>query len=267
MNNDIEILLNQIEKKKEAISKLRPLNKSEIERLQEDFIIENTYDSNAIEGSTITLDETHMIIKEGITVGGKSIKEHLEIVGYKEAFDYIIDLAKTKADLTEKIIRDIHYLVLQDNKQARSRYRNVPVRVGSHIAPQPYLVEPQIEKLLEDNREWTKNNILIAVSKFHLEFETIHPFIDGNGRTGRLLMNLELIKNGYLPINIKYNDIEKYFSCFNEYRKDNKKDISYMVKLVANYQLEELNKHISILETANSLEENYNFKDSQDMEI
>ena len=80
-------------------------------------------------------------------------------------------------------------------------------------------------------------------------------------------MNLELIKNGYLPINIKYNDIEKYFSCFNEYRKDNKKDISYMVKLVANYQLEELNKHISILETANSLEENYNFKDSQDMEI
>lgn len=159
MNNEIEILLKEIENKKDIISKLRPLNKSEIERLQEDFIIENTYNSNAIEGSTITLDETHMIIKEGITVGGKSIKEHLEVIGYKEAFDYIIDAAKAKIDLTERTIQDIHYLVLQDNKQARGRYRNVTVRVGSHIAPQPYPVKPQIEKLVEDNREWMKNNI------------------------------------------------------------------------------------------------------------
>lgn len=267
MVNSIEILLNEIQNKKEIISKLRPLNESEIKRLQEDFIIENTYNSNAIEGSTITLDETHMIIKEGITVGGKSIKEHLEIIGYKEAFDYIVDVAKTKTDLTERIIQDIHYLVLQDNKQARGRYRNVPVTVGTHIAPQPYLVKPQIEELLEDNKEWLKDNIITAVSKFHLEFETIHPFIDGNGRTGRLILNLELIKNGYLPINIKYNDIEKYFNCFNEYRKNDNKDISKMVRLVANYQLEELSQYISILDVANGLENESYLNDDLDMEI
>lgn len=267
MDNNIETLLNEIQNKKEIISKLRPLNESEIKRLQEDFIIENTYDSNAIEGSTITLDETHMIIKEGITVGGKSIKEHLEIIGYKEAFDFIVDVAKTETDLTEKTIQEIHYLVLQDNKQARGRYRNVPVRVGSHIAPQPYLVKPQMERLLENNQDWLKDNIITAVSKFHLEFETIHPFIDGNGRTGRLILNLELIKNGYLPINIKYNDIEKYFNCFNEYRKDDSKDISQMVRLVANYQLEELDKHISILEIANGMDDNSNGKDDWDLGI
>jgi len=257
MDDNIEVLLNEVENKKEIISKLKPLNNSEIKRLQEDFIIDNTYNSNAIEGSTITLDETHMIIKEGITVGGKSIKEHLEIIGYKEAFDHIVDVAKSKVDLTEKIIKDIHYLVLQDNKQARGRYRNVPVRVGSHIAPQPYLVNPLMERLLEDNREWTKDNTIKAVSKFHLEFETIHPFIDGNGRTGRLILNLELIKNGYLPINIKYNDIEKYFSCFNEYRKNDSKDISQMVELVANYQIEELDRYISILELVNELDDEW----------
>ena len=264
MINSIETLLSEIENKKTIVSKLRPLNEGEIKRLQEDFAIENTYNSNAIEGSTITLDETYMIIKEGITIGGKSIREHLEIIGYKEAFDYVVDIAKNKADLTEKMIRDIHYLVLQDNKQARGRYRNVPVRVGTHIAPQPYLVNPLMEKLLENNREWTKDNTIKAVSNFHLEFETIHPFIDGNGRTGRLILNLELIKNGYLPINIKYKDIEKYFNCFNEYRKNENKDISQMVKLVANYQLEELNKYISILEVANDLE---NKSEDWDMEI
>ena len=253
MLDGIETLLSEIENKKAIVSKLRPLDESEINRLQEDFVIENTYNSNAIEGSTITLDETHMIIKEGITVGGKSIKEHLEIIGYKEAFDYVVDIAKNKADLTEMMIQDIHYLVLQDNKQARGRYRKVPVRVRNHIAPQPYQVNSLMERLLEDNKELIKYNIIKAVSNFHLEFETIHPFIDGNGRTGRLILNLELIKSGYLPINIKYNDIEKYFNCFNEYRKNGNKDISEMVKLIANYQLEELNKYISILEVANNL--------------
>lgn len=245
--NNFDRLLDKVQNRKEELSKLRPLNASEIKRLQEDFIIESTYHSNAIEGSTITLDETHMIIKEGITVGGKSIKEHLEIIGYKEAFDYIIQLANNKTDLTERTIQEIHYLVLQDNKEARGLYRNVPVRVGSHIAPQPYLVKPQMERLLEDNKKWLEGNVLIAVSKFHLEFETIHPFIDGNGRTGRLILNLELIKNGYLPINIKYNDMEKYFKSFNHYRKDESKDFSKMVELVANYQLEELDKYISII--------------------
>lgn len=267
MTNDIERLLNDIENKKEMISKLRPLDEGEIKRLQEDFIIENTYNSNAIEGNTVTLDETHLIIKQGITVGGKSIKEHLEIIGYKEAFDYIVDVAKTNDNLTERIIQDIHYLVLQDNKQARGRYRNVPVKVGTYIAPQPYLVEPLMEELLMANREWSKGNIIKAVSKFHLEFETIHPFIDGNGRTGRLILNLELIKNGYLPINIKYNDIQKYFSCFGEYRKNGKKDISQMVKLVANYQIEELTKYISIMEVANDLKNQSFEKDNWDLEL
>ena len=251
----IEELLNKVKIKKDILASLRPLDKSEIQRLQEDFIIESTYNSNAIEGSTITLDETYMILKEGITVGGKSLKEHLEIIGFKEAFDYVLELAKNKESaLTERDILDIHYLVLQDNKQSRGIYRSVPVRVGSHIAPQPYLIRPLMENLLRDNEEWSKDNILEAVSKFHLEFETIHPFIDGNGRTGRLILNLELIKNGFLPINIKYKDIETYFNCFNHYRKYDSKNCSKMIELVANYELEELDRYISIIKEKEKLQ-------------
>ena len=250
MNKDIETLLEDISKKKEVLSSMRPLTQDELNRLQEEFIIETTYNSNAIEGSTMTLDETYLIIKEGMTVSGKSIKEHLEIIGFKEAFDFILDLSKKKkAPLSERDILDIHYLVLQDNKQSRGVYRNVPVRVGSHIAPQPYMVRPLMEELLRDNKEWLKENPLTAVSKLHLEFETIHPFIDGNGRTGRLLLNLELIKNGYLPINIKYKDIQQYYDCFNAYRKNNSKDYSKMLELVARYELEELNRYIDIIKT------------------
>ena len=95
----IEKLLEEIQKKKDSLASLRPLDETELKRLQEDFIIETTYDSNAIEGSTISLDETYMILKEGIAVGGKSIKEHLEIVGFKEAFDYVVELAKDKKSL------------------------------------------------------------------------------------------------------------------------------------------------------------------------
>ena len=249
MSTSAEKLLSEIQQKKDLLASLRPLDKTELKRLQEDFIIETTYDSNAIEGSTISLDETYMILKEGITVGGKSIKEHLEIVGFKEAFDYVVELAKDKKSLLkEKDIQDIHYPVLQENKQSRGIYRSVPVRVGSHIAPQPYMVRPLMEQLLRDNEEWLKENPLIAVSKFHLEFETIHPFIDGNGRTGRLLLNLELIKNGYLPINIKYKDVLEYYNCFNAYRKNDDKDYSEMLKLVARYELAELDKYLSIVQ-------------------
>ena len=233
----IEELLNKVKIKKDILASLRPLDKSEIRRLQEDFIIESTYNSNAIEGSTITLDETYMILKEGITVGGKSLKEHLEIIGFKEAFDYVLELAKNKESaLTERDILDIHYLVLQDNKQSRGIYRSVPVRVGSYIAPQPYLIRPLMENLLRDNEEWSKDNILEAVSKFHLEFETIHPFIDGNGRTSRLLMNLELLKAGYPPCVITVENRLAYYEALDQWMAYGKAEP--FIQLVAEAVLE-----------------------------
>ncbi|MDR3149446.1 MAG: Fic family protein [Oscillospiraceae bacterium] len=165
----------------------RPLNVAELRRLREEFAIENTYNSNAIEGSMLTLQETAFILRENVTIGGKPIREHLEAVGHKEAFDYVIQLADDRTELSEWIIRQIHSLVLMHDNQNRGTYRSVPVMItgSAHTPLQPYLVQPQLETLLLDYTAMKQDlHIIEAVSEFHLRFESIHPFIDGNGRTG-----------------------------------------------------------------------------------
>lgn len=243
---NIDNLFNETDKLKAELSKLRPLNPGEIKRLQEDFVINNTYNSNAIEGNTITLNETNLIIRRGVTINGKSIKEHLEIVGYRDALYYIFDLAKEKeTHLTESTIKSIHSLVLMNDSENKGTYRKVPVSVGSHTPPPPYLVEEKINKLLEEYNSSVKTNPLKSITQFHLQFEQIHPFIDGNGRTGRLLMNLELIKHGYLPIDIKFSDVGKYYSSFEDYNENS--NIIQLAELITHYENEELKKHITMI--------------------
>lgn len=238
--------INQLQEK---LASLRPLNKTELRRIQDDFKINNVYNSNAIEGNTLTLKETALILKDGITIGEKPIKDHLEVIGYKDAFEYVGELADKKTVLSASTIKNIHSLVLMNDSVNKGVYRRVPVTImgALHTPPQPYLIEVQMEKLLLDYGELiSKENIIAAVSEFHLRFEGIHPFIDGNGRTGRLIMNFELIKCGMLPIDIKFTDRRRYYDCFDRYSENN--DSNAMTDLIISYEEQELQRYIDIIQ-------------------
>lgn len=214
-------ILEQVDALKKSLDASRPLTPAEVEAIKEVFLVEHTYNSNAIEGNTLTLQETALVL-QGITIAQKPLKDHLEAVGYKEAFKYVEELAKQDNPITEFGIKSIHNLVLADRPEDRGTFRRVNVRIAGALTNpvQPYLIEPKIEELLNDFNSWTKTrHIVECVATFHLRFESIHPFIDGNGRTGRLLMNLQLIKAGLPAINIKFADRRKYYDAFDEYAK------------------------------------------------
>ncbi len=241
-----ESLIPIIEEKLEELNKRRPLTEGELERLNEEFLTEYTYNSNAIEGNTLTLRETDMVLR-GLTIDQKSLKEHLEVIGHKEAFDFVTELVKEKCEINERVIKQIHYLVLADKKDDRGVYRRVPVQImgAAHEPVQPYLIIPRMEELLEQY-EKSKEDIVTKLARFHIEFEGIHPFIDGNGRTGRLLINLELMKAGFPPIDIKFADRLKYYNAFDEYHVKN--SISAMADMFARYINQRLDMYLSILD-------------------
>lgn len=240
-----ESLLDMIDRKKKELDTKRPLTEGEVARLNEEFIVEYTYNSNAIEGNTLTLRETDMVLR-GLTIDKKPLKDHLEAVGHKEAFEFVSELVKDNIQMSERIIKQIHYLVLADKKDDRGVYRRVPVRImGAQNEPvQPYLIQPKMEQLMVDFAESTEH-IVTKLARFHIEFESIHPFIDGNGRTGRLLVNLELMKAGFPPIDIKFTDRILYYNAFDEYHVNH--NLSAMEKLFARYVNERLNMYLKML--------------------
>ena len=241
-----ESLLDIIDRKMKELETRRPLTEGEVERLREQFVVEYTYNSNAIEGNTLTLRETDLVLR-GLTIGQKPLKDHMEAVGHKEAFEFVSELVKDKVPMSESIIKQIHYLVLADKKDDRGVYRRVPVRImgAQHEPVQPYLIQPKMEQLLIDFAESTEH-IVTKLARFHIEFEGIHPFIDGNGRTGRLLVNMEFMKVGFPPINIKFTDRIAYYNAFDEYHI--KHNLSAMVNLFARYINERLDMYLQILQ-------------------
>lgn len=239
-------LFMKIDALKAELDTKRPLTEGETQRLREEFMVDFTYNSNAIEGNTLTLKETAMVL-EGMTIDQKPLKDHLEAVGHKDAFLYVEDIAKD-TKITETVIKHIHSLILIDRPNDKGIFRRIPVTImGAYTEPvQPYLIEPKITELLSENEKRKKKQHPIErIARFHLEFEGIHPFIDGNGRCGRLLLNLDLIQNGYPPINVKYEDKKKYYTAFDEYYRNN--DITPMVKLIAAYVTERLEQYLNIL--------------------
>lgn len=241
-----ESLLSQIDRKKVELDSRRPLTAGEFARLNEEFIVEYTYNSNAIEGNTLTLRETDLVLR-GLTIDSKPLKDHMEAVGHKEAFDFVSELVKDNVPISEGIIKQIHYLVLADKREDRGVYRRVPVRImgAQHEPVQPYLIEPKMEQLLYDFAASTEH-IVTKLARFHIEFEGIHPFIDGNGRTGRLLVNLELMKSGFPPIDIKFTDRIAYYNAFDEYYV--KHNLSLMENLFAGYINDRLDMYLDMLQ-------------------
>lgn len=237
----------EIARKKELLSSMRPLTQGEVERLREEFMVEFTYNSNAIEGNTLTLKETAMAIG-GMTIDQKPLKDHMEAIGHRDAFLFVIDIASKEIPLSESVIKQIHSLVLIDRPEDRGIFRRIPVRImGAYTEPvQPYLIEPKITDLLATNEERKVNmGTIERIARFHLEFEGIHPFIDGNGRTGRLILNLDLIRNGYPPINVKFTDRKKYYDAFDEYYRNGNAD--KMTELIAGYVNERLEDYLTVL--------------------
>ena len=240
-----ENILLAIDEKKKELDARRTLTEGEDARLNEEFVVEYTYNSNAIEGNTLTLRETDLVLR-GLTIDKKPLKDHIEVIGHKEAFDYVKELVRDNIPLSENIIKQIHFLVLADKKDDRGVYRRIPVRImgAAHEPVQPYLIQSKMEQLLIDFKN-SNEHIVTKLARFHIEFETIHPFIDGNGRTGRLLVNLELMKAGYPPIDIKYMDRLAYYNAFDEYHV--KHNLSAMENLFAKYINERLDKYLKIL--------------------
>lgn len=258
LTDETEQLLEKVEKLKKELASMRPLSRSELERLESEWLFEYTYDSNAIEGSTLTLDETVLLLRYQVTISEKPLSYQLDAVGHRDAFIYIKNLVNSDFVFTEREIKDIHRLVyLNGYPEDRGVYRKLDVFIGGSEdeLAKPFEIKDKMEQLIQHyDTVLKKGNMIKAVSEFHLMFENIHPFLDGNGRTGRLILNLELMRAKYLPINIKFKDRRKYLDCFKDYHKNNKNASSF-INLVAGYQIEELENHISIVKEANRLKD------------
>lgn len=239
-------LFASIDEMKAELDRRRPLTSGELKRLQDEFLVEFTYNSNAIEGNTLTLQETALAL-EGVTIDKKPLKDHLEAVGHRDAFLYVVSLIGDKVPISERIIREIHSLVLMNRVEDKGVYRRIPVKImgAHHEPPQPYLVPVLMERLVADLPRDNRHTIETA-ALFHLNFEGVHPFIDGNGRTGRLILNLMLMQAGYPPIDVKFADRRKYYSCFDSYYRDN--DASPMVNMVGEYVKERISQYLNLLQ-------------------
>jgi Fic family protein len=222
----IENTLKEIEQLKIKLDSLRHLNSYKVANALD---IEYTYESNKIEGNTLTLQETTLVIEKGLTIGGKPLKEHLEATNHFYAIEYIKELVAEKTPFTQRILLQIHQLILQSiDTDNAGKYRNVQVLISGakHVPPQPYLVAKQMEDFfIWYNENKDKIHPVILSAELHERLVTIHPFIDGNGRTSRLIMNLILLQHGY-TIAILKGDVEnrlKYYNALEIAQTENNK--------------------------------------------
>lgn len=205
-------LYEQLTDLKKCLDSLRPLSTAQLHNLNESFDIEYTYESNRIEGNTLTMQETHLVVNKGLTVKGKSMVEHLEAVNHQEAIDYIRDIASKEIPLDKRTLLDIHSLVLHGiDRENGGKYRQEDVMIsGSSFKPPMFLQVPQLMEDFFAFYQASKDRMhpVALASELHERLVTIHPFTDGNGRTARLLMNLILIRHGY-PMTILSSDNDK----------------------------------------------------------
>lgn len=220
-------LYNRISERKKALDSIRPLNKLQLQKLKEEFLVEYIYNSTSIEGNTLTLNETKLVLEEGVTIGGKSLREHLDITNQREAISYIESFIKEKKKLKEADIIMLHRFTLKGiSDYWAGRYKTSQNRiVGSrHKTTMPYKVSSEMDNLayfINDNP--SKFNTVELAAFAHHEIARIHPFVDGNGRTARLLCNLILMSKGYPPIIIRTKEREKYFDCLEKAHSGNLK--------------------------------------------
>ncbi|MCC7298680.1 MAG: Fic family protein [Bacteroidia bacterium] len=233
--------------------KLNTLRQNSSYRITEAFDLEYTFESNKIEGNTLTLRETDLVVNKGLTIAGKSMREHLEAINHTDAIVFVRELVEKRTPLTESVLLQLHNLVLRGINPANAgKYRNVQVYISGskHLPPQPFLVP----KLMEGFFEWFEKNhqilhpILLA-AEMHERLVTVHPFIDGNGRTARLLMNLILLRHGYVVANIK-GDVQhrmQYYEMLEKAQIDGEK--TDFLEFIIHTEIFDLKKYIHILKS------------------
>lgn len=232
---------------KNELDKKSPLSKNTLKSLQETINLEWTYNSNGIEGNTLTLRETQIVL-EGITIGGKTVKEHLEVINHEQAINYLNELVNDKKVITEWNIKGLHQLILKDiDNENAGKYRseNVTIKGATHIPPD-YLIVPELmNKLIFNFESWNKYNPIIQAALLHGELVKIHSFIDGNGRTSRLIMNLVLMNNGYVPVIIKKESRLKYYEALD--KAHTTFDYTDFIKLVNELEIETIKRYLDLL--------------------
>ncbi|MCW4010183.1 MAG: Fic family protein [Candidatus Bathyarchaeota archaeon] len=251
MNVMNEKMYNRTLQKKLKLDRNRPLSEATLCRLRQNMEIEYTYNSNAIEGNRLTLRETQLVIREGITIGGRSIQEHLEAKNHPKAIEYIEELAKQKdmdRTLVERHIRKIHELIFSGSEENAGNYRNCQVYIeGCDQMPPPACEIPELMKelvgWLNANMEELRPIELAAV--FHHRLVSIHPFDDGNGRVARLVTNLLLMSHGYPIMVVRRVDRKKYYSTL---QKADQGNLKPFVNFIARCVEQSLDIYLSAIE-------------------
>jgi Fic family protein len=230
-----------IQKRDFLVENINILSKEILENYEDDFEINFIHDSTAIEGNTLTLKETKLLLEDKISVGSKDLREIYEVVNHKKAWTYVKSLAKNGCDLDEKIIKKIHKILMENiieggKGREGGEYRDVDVRItgAKHSLPNPFIAKIELEEFFKTLKN-NNFNIIELATYTHAEFVRIHPFSDGNGRVSRIIMNYQLIKNNFLPISIKTKDKSIYYDVLEEYAINN--NINPFVEMI--YELEE----------------------------
>lgn len=254
------VIKKRLEEKLARLNKLRPLPKSAVRKLREKFQIEMTYNSNAIEGNSLTLKETFLVIHEGITVKGKPLKDHLEARDHHAALEYLYDLIDVdkKHTVSEILVRNLHQIIVLETEEGwAGKYRNANVVIGGakHTPPDALHVPGEMCGLINWlNSQINKINVVELAAFFHHKLAYIHPFFDGNGRTARLAMNLLLMQAGYPMVVILKNDRKKYYSVLN---KADSGEYEPLVKFIAQSVERSLDIYLKTLTPATQKQEQF----------
>lgn len=227
-------IINKLDLNYKKIKELPPLPSSEVKYFLNEFSISTTYNSNAIEGNTFTYDETRLLIEKGITTNKRSFQEHSDIINYKRAFDFLYEALSNKTTINEDFIKKIHSFVLSGSGEAGT-YRRVQNYIEdmfniAYTPPSPNQVPSLMQEYVNSlNQDLNENKSILksekidwltlfySLARHHILFERIHPFLDGNGRTGRLLLTYELILLGLLPLDINYKKQKHYYAALKSY--------------------------------------------------
>jgi Fic family protein/DNA-binding XRE family transcriptional regulator len=248
ISKNLQNILDEIDALKIKLNQFRQFDSFRIAQALE---LEYTFESNRIEGNTLTLRETDLVINEGLTISGKSMREHLEAINHVEAIGYIKQLMERNFPFNERELLSVHNLILRGIiPEDAGRYRRVQVMIkgSSHMPPQPFIVAKEMEDYFiwfEENK--SKIHPVILAAEMHERLVTIHPFIDGNGRTSRLIMNLILLQNGYVIANIKgdYETRMNYYKTLETAQTSNNKEDFLL--FIAQVEKECLERYINII--------------------
>jgi Fic family protein len=212
----ISSLLESLDREVKILHEKRPLNRPVLQRMEDWFRSQHVYHSNAIEGNSLTLAETELVIREGLTVSGKPMKDHLEAVNLNFAINYVEELARKKGPVTERAIKEMHQMILRQIDDANAgQYRKVSVMIGGSDfrPPEPIKVQERMDEFMRWYATPASEHPVVKAAKTHTWLVEIHPFVDGNGRASRLLMNLHLLMNDYPIAIIRQEERPRYYNA------------------------------------------------------